>query len=160
MHQPPPIAAADRVTPVPPDGHRVVRRVERALDLLSLVADGPRDGLSLADLSRSSGLAKSSVLATARTLADRGFLRAADPGPSYRLGPALVRLGDLCARRQPLSEMGSLIVHEVARTTGLTTHLCLAEDGHPVFIERVDGSGTVRFHTPLGAGSAPPRGPV
>ena len=39
---------------------------------------------------------------------------------------------------------------ELREATGMTARVALSEEGHPVFIERVDGPGGIRFHTPLG----------
>ena len=44
---------------------------------------------------------------------------------------------------------------ELGRVTGLTTRAAIAEDGYPVFIDRVDAPGMVRFHTPLGVRELP-----
>jgi IclR family acetate operon transcriptional repressor len=37
----------------------------------------------------------------------------------------------------------------------MTSRLAICDDGFPVFIERVDGPGGVRFHTPLGQREMP-----
>ena len=37
----------------------------------------------------------------------------------------------------------------------MTSRLAICDDGFPVFIERVDGPGSVRFHTPLGQREMP-----
>jgi IclR family acetate operon transcriptional repressor len=37
----------------------------------------------------------------------------------------------------------------------LTSRLAINEEGYPVFVERVDGKGAVRFHTPLGQRESP-----
>lgn len=37
----------------------------------------------------------------------------------------------------------------------MTSRLAICDEGFPVFIERVDGPGSVRFHTPLGQRELP-----
>jgi IclR family acetate operon transcriptional repressor len=137
------------------DARYTVRSVARALEAIELVSDGPSDGLSLSELSRGLGISKSSALATARTLAREGFLREAQPGPRYKLGMALIRLGDLTARQQPVGDLCQPILRQLAKETQLTARLAIAEKGFPVFVDRVDGQGTVRFHTPLGIRERP-----
>ena len=44
---------------------------------------------------------------------------------------------------------------ELADLTKMTSRLAICDDGFPVFIERVDGPGSVRFHTPLGQREMP-----
>jgi len=127
-----------------------VQSVGRALDIVSFVADGPADGLSVGEISKMLGLAKSSALATVRTLVARGYLQPIEPGPRYRLGLSLIRLGDLSARQFPIAEICTPILREITAQTHLTARAAVSDDGYPLFVDRVDGPGMVRFHTPLG----------
>src|SRR3982750_2547190 len=63
----------------------------RALDLLRVVASRPA-GASASELARVSGLPRSTVARTLRTLADSGFLEGATGGGGWMLGHELVRL--------------------------------------------------------------------
>jgi len=145
---------ADQVTP--PRGSRdrdpryEVQSVGRALDIVTFVADGPAEGLSVSEIGKMLGLAKSSALATVRTLLAHGYIRAVEPGPRYRLGMSLIRLGDLSARQFPIAEICNPILREITAETLLTARAAVSDDGFPLFVDRVDGPGTVRFHTPLG----------
>lgn len=127
-----------------------VGSVARALRLLDIVADGGEDGLTVSEVSRELGVSKSSAFALTQTLVDRGFLRIAESGPRYQLGLALVRLGDVSADRLPLGPRSRPILHELANRTGLTTRVAVNDASRPVFLERVDAPGAIRFHTPLG----------
>lgn len=132
-----------------------VRSVARALEILELVASAGENGLSLTEISQGVGMAKSSTIAAARTLATFGFLQIDDPGPRYRLGLALLRYGDLVARQTSLGKSALPLLHHLTEATGLTARLATSDDGYPVFVERVDGRGSVRFHTPLGQRELP-----
>jgi IclR family acetate operon transcriptional repressor len=132
-----------------------VRSVARAMEILELVASAGEQGLSLTELAQGVGLAKSSTIAAARTLAHYGVLRIDEPGPRYRLGLALLRYGDLVAQQTTLGKSALPLLHELTEETGLTARLALNDDGYPVFVERVDGRGAVRFHTPLGQRESP-----
>ncbi len=44
---------------------------------------------------------------------------------------------------------------ELAEQTKMTSRVAICDEGYPVFIERVDGPGSVRFHTPLGQREVP-----
>lgn len=132
-----------------------VRSVDRALRLVDLVAGGPEQGMSLSEISRALGMSKSSVLATARTLLAQDYLRVVEPSSRYKLGMALIRLGDQTARQLPLGEMCQPVLRRLAAATGMTARIALADDSHPLFIARDDGPGTVRFHTPLGLRESP-----
>jgi IclR family acetate operon transcriptional repressor len=142
-----------------PDGDQAdrytVRSVAKAMRLINIVADGPPEGLTLSDLARSLGASKSTTLALARTLTTSGVLRDARPGPRYYLGTALIRLGDITRRQLPLGEICRPVLSELAEQTRMTSRVAVCDDGYPVFIERVDGPGSVRFHTPLGQREVP-----
>ena len=132
-----------------------VRSVARALRLVQIVADGPAEGLTLSDLARSLGTSKSTTLALARTLTSFGMLRDSKPGPRYTLGTAVIRLGDIARGQLPLGDLSRPLLTELSDLTKMTSRLAICDDGFPVFIERVDGPGSVRFHTPLGQREMP-----
>jgi IclR family transcriptional regulator, acetate operon repressor len=132
-----------------------VQSVARAMEILELVAKSGENGLSLTEISHGVGMAKSSTIAAARTLAHFGLLQIDDPGPRYRLGLALLRYGDLVAQQTSLGKSALPLLHELTESTGLTARLAVSDDGYPVFVERVDGRGAVRFHAPLGQREAP-----
>ncbi|MGI9009147.1 MAG: IclR family transcriptional regulator [Streptosporangiaceae bacterium] len=132
-----------------------VRSVARAMRLINIVADGPAGGLSLSDLARALGASKSTTLALARTLTGTGVLRDSRPGPRYSLGTALIRLGDITRSQLPIGDICRPVLAELASATRMTSRVAICDDGYPVFIERVDGPGSVRFHTPLGQREVP-----
>ncbi len=132
-----------------------VQSADRALWLLELVADGPPEGLTLGPAAKQLGVSKSTAFALLKTLLARGYVREVLPGPRYQLGLSLLRLGDLVSRQLPLGDLCHPLLLELAEVTGLTSRAAVAEGGYPVFIERVDGPGLVRFHTLLGHREAP-----
>ncbi len=136
-------------------GRYTVRSVARAMRLVQIVADGPPEGLTLSDLARALGVSKSTTLALARTLTSFGMLRDGRPGPRYTLGTAAIRLGDIARGQLPLGDLSRPLLTELADLTKMTSRLAICDDGFPVFIERVDGPGSVRFHTPLGQREMP-----
>jgi IclR family transcriptional regulator, acetate operon repressor len=136
-------------------GRYTVRSVARAMRLVQIVADGPAEGLPLSELARSLGTSKSTTLSLARTLTAFGMLRDGQPGPRYSLGTGLIRLGDIARGQLPLGDVCRPLLTELSDLTKMTSRLAVCDDGFPVFIERVDGPGSVRFHTPLGQREMP-----
>jgi len=132
-----------------------VRSVARAMKLIELVAKAPKEGMQLSDLARDLQASKSTTLALARTLTKAGMLRDARPGPRYFLGTALIRLGDITRSQLPLGDICSPVLVRLADETKMTSRVAIYDAGYPVFIERVDGPGSVRFHTPLGQREEP-----
>jgi IclR family transcriptional regulator, acetate operon repressor len=136
-------------------GQYTVQSVARALRLVEIVAGGPPGGLSLSELARALGASKSSTLALARTLAAFGYLRSAEPGPGYALGMSLVRLGDIVARRLSIADLCRPRIEDLAQATKMSAAVAISDEGYPVFVERVDGPGDVRFRTQLGLREPP-----
>lgn len=132
-----------------------VQSVSRALDLVAIIANGPNDGLSLSELSKAIGTSKSTALALVRTLVSHGYLSDAKPGPRYCLGMNLVRLGDIASQQLPLGELSRPLLAQIAEDTKMTSRVAINDEGYPIFIERFDGPGSVRFYTPLGQREVP-----
>jgi DNA-binding IclR family transcriptional regulator len=137
------------------DARYKVGSVAKAIAVLELLASSPPEGTNLSDLARGIGASKSAVFSLVQTLVDASYVRASQPGPRYSLGLALVRLGDIAGGQNPLSEIGLPALARLNSSTGLTVRLAVSDDGYPVFVRRIDGLGSVRFHTPLGVREMP-----
>ncbi len=135
--------------------HGQVGSVARALTLVELVVSGPVEGMTLAEIAKSAGGSKSAVLATLRTLVDFGYLRCVEVGPRYLAGMMLIRLGELAADHDPLIAVARPVLTQLSEKSGLTIRVARNDGGFPIFLDRVDGPGFVRFHTPLGVRELP-----
>ena len=136
------------------DARYTVRSVARSLRLIDIVADHPA-GLTLSEVSRQLGASKSATYSILRTLLDAGYLLEIPPGPRYQLGFALMRLGDAVSRQLPIADVCRPVLQQLTDATGMTSRAAIADRGRPVFVERVDGPGSVRFHTALGRREMP-----
>ncbi len=132
-----------------------VGSVARALKLVELIVASPTEGMALSEIAKTVGGSKSAVLATLRTLVDFGYLRSSEVGPKYLPGMMLIRLGDLAAAHDPLIAIARPILTQLSEKSGLTIRVARNDGGFPVFLDRVDGPGFVRFHTPLGVRELP-----
>src|ERR1035437_8209308 len=137
------------------DNRYQVQSVARAASLLNEIANHGPSGLSVTEIAGRLGVAKSTALALARTLAAAGLLRGVDPGPRYVLGLNLLRLGDLVGQQTSIAELGLPTLRDLSSLTGMTARLAMNEAGYPVFLERIDGEGSIRFHAPLGQREEP-----
>jgi IclR family acetate operon transcriptional repressor len=54
-----------------------------------------------------------------------------------------------------ITELGLPTLRALSDVTGLTARLAMNENGYPVFLERIDGEGSIRFHAPLGQREEP-----
>lgn len=137
------------------DSRYQVQSVARAAQLLNEIADHGPGGLSVTEIAERLGVAKSTALSLARTLASAGLLRSVDPGPRYVLGLNLLRLGDLVGQQTSIAELALPTLRDLSSQTGMTARLATNESGFPVFLERIDGEGSIRFHAPLGQREQP-----
>ena len=67
----------------------------------------------------------------------------------------MIRLGDLAAAHDPLIAVARPILAALSADSGLTIRVARNDGDYPVFLDRVDGPGFVRFHTPLGIRELP-----
>lgn len=137
------------------DSRYQIQSVARAATLLNEIANHGAGGLSVTDIAEILSVAKSTALSLARTLAAAGLLRSVEPGPRYVLGLNLLRLGDLVGQQTSIAELGLPTLRELSSQTGMTARLAMNEAGYPVFLERIDGEGSIRFHAPLGQREEP-----
>jgi len=136
-------------------GRYTVGSLQKALRLIDLIASGPSEGMTVSELARALGASKSATFSLARTLLGFNYLRVSEPGTRYQLGLALVRLGDISASGLPLASICQPVLHDLNARTGLTIRAAVNEAGRPLFIERVDAPGAIRFHAPLGVPELP-----
>ena len=127
-----------------------LQSVTRALRLLDLLADAGATGFTVTELAQQLDASKSATFALLRTLVGQSYAAEVQPGPRYRLGRAVIRLADSLTEGLGLTEVCRPVMQELTAQTGWTTRLAVSDHGFPVFIDRVDGPGTIRFHTQLG----------
>lgn len=134
-----------------PERRYRVRSVERALDILELLAEAGEDGMRLAELARRLETSKSTALALLRTLTGRGFVAELGTGRGrrYGLGFSLARLGDQVLSQISLLDVALPSLRTMTAETGWTSRVGVLDEGYAVIIGRVDGPGIVRFQSNL-----------
>ncbi len=145
------------MTRAPQDGRYRLQGVSRALRLLDILADASADGLSVTEAAAQLEASKSTTFGLLQTLMAFNYVTDQTPGPRYRLGPAVLHLADAHTRTVPFMETVRPIARALTEATGWTSRVAIHDGGYPVFIDRVDGPGTIRFYTPLGVRELPHR---
>lgn len=145
--------AAGEMTPANPKddgtGERGVEAVERALRILDCF-DAADKGLSLAELSRRSGLYKSTILRLATSLSRFGYLQREESG-HFRLGPALWRLGAQYQGQFDLEEIVRPKLDRLVEATGESASFYILEDNFRVCLYRRNSPKAIRHHLDEGA---------
>nr|WP_315239415.1 IclR family transcriptional regulator [uncultured Albidiferax sp.] len=130
--------------------------VTRALRLLE--AFGTRHAqLTLAELSRHTGLHKTTVLRIARTLAQDQYLVQKDDG-SWRLGRAAAWLGACYQASFNVHEVVEPVLRTLAQATGESASFYVREGDIRTCLVRVEGPQAIRHHVRVGAAMPLDRG--
>jgi IclR family acetate operon transcriptional repressor len=127
-----------------------VQSVDRALDLLEVLARGGRLGLS--EAAAAAGLAEGTAHRLLRTLVARGYVRQ-DDGRRYGLGTRFLGLGD-AARQAAAAAAGPYLARLVA-VSGETANLAVLEGDDVVYVAQVPSAHRLRIFAEVG-GHVPP----
>ena len=126
-----------------------VAAVDRALSILCAFQIGDRS-LSLAELSRRTGLYKSTILRLLQTLEQRSFILR-EPTGKYRLGPMLFQLGTMYLKGFDLGGVLSPFLEDLAARTQESASFFVSEAGYRRCLYRVDSNQQVRHAVEIGA---------
>jgi DNA-binding IclR family transcriptional regulator len=117
-----------------------MQSADKALRILSLFDEGhPERGVT--ELSRLIGTHKSTASRMLTAMEMRGFVTRV--GDRYRLGPELVRLGTLAVRQLGLAEACRPAMTSLARDTGETVNLAVADGDGALNIDQIAGAHLV-----------------
>ena len=128
---------------------RLVPAIERAvLVLQALSADGGSRRLS--DLSRQLGFSKSTLSELLSTLEHYGFVERDSDSRAYRLGYALLELGNAVLRRLDLRQVARPYLVRLRDSTGETAVLHAPIGQGALIIERAESDHQLKVVAPLG----------
>lgn len=140
-----------------PNDKYPLRSVGRALDVLEALGAGDSKGMGVGEIAAAIGVSRSTAFTLLQTMVARGFV--ADTrignGRLYRLGLALVHLGDRAVAEMGITQMATPILQQLTEATRLTSRLAVLDDGYAVAIGRVDAPGPFRMMSSLGRRELP-----
>lgn len=126
--------------------------VQRALKILKLFVPA-NDALTLMDISKQTGLHKSTALRMVATLKEEGFLKQSSESKKYRLGIAALQMGLSSLDSLSLSKVSEPILRELADKTGFAVHLGIFESGNVIVLAKVfpvDKTFSIRLMSKIG----------
>jgi DNA-binding IclR family transcriptional regulator len=126
-----------------PEPPRTLQSVSIALDIVDALADEP--DLSLSELARRVGVAKSTAHRTCAVLMARGLVDRSAGG--YRLGLRLVELGPLATEQTAVGRRGLPLLVELRNTLEETVQIGVPAGPDVVYVERVEGRRALRYTT-------------
>lgn len=127
-----------------PAARPTLQSVTIALDIVDALAAAPE--LSLSELARRIGVAKSTAHRTCAVLAERGLLDRT-PSGGYRLGLRFVEYGHLATARSAVRDRGLPLLVELRNALGETVQIGVPAGVDVVYVERVEGVRALRYST-------------
>ncbi|MFC9789186.1 IclR family transcriptional regulator [Rhodococcus sp. NPDC127528] len=120
------------------------------LDRLSLVLDSFRSAprLSLTDVSRHTGIPRTSTYRMLEHLVRMGWLRR--HGVEYGLGDTLAEIGALSLYQNRFDRVVPPLLRELHFVTGHVVHLGVLDGKHVLYLDKVGGGAAPDLHTRVG----------
>ncbi|WP_426997508.1 IclR family transcriptional regulator [Pseudarthrobacter sp. N5] len=127
--------------------------LRKALALLAVVSEQPgsAEGLSLGELTRVSGLNKSTLLRLAAPLLEESLLERDHETGRFRLGHGCLRLGQSYLDGLDVRTVANSELRTLMRSTASTCHLVVLSGQDVVYLDKVEDEATVRMASRVGA---------
>lgn len=122
--------------------------------ILDVLAEGEEE-LSIREMSRRTGLSRSTVQRIAADLAAAGLLKKSAETGHYRLGLRLLVLGGLVQARNEINVVAEPVLKALMRLSGETVHLAILDDVEIVYIAKVESTQAVRVASWVGRRNPP-----
>lgn len=127
--------------------------LQKALDLLEVLADQPDLGLS--ELNQRTGASKASTYRLLSTLEGRGFVTKDDGTRKYSPGPQLVALSCAVVSRLDLVTAARPSAEELQRAFGETVNVGILVDTEVLYVDILESAQGLRMAARVGARDAP-----
>lgn len=127
---------------------RTVQSLERAFSILESIS-GSNQPMSLADLTRATGLHTSTAFHLIKTLIVLGYV-VQDEAKRYRIGPRLFMQAAGAFNEVELVNLAMPHLQRLAEETGETTHLAVRADSGIAVIAKVDARSSIRSSERVG----------
>lgn len=119
----------------------------KMLQILEAVSEG-QGGTGSKELMDKLQLPRSTVFRMLKFLTEQDYLK--NKGNVYILGNMLLKMGTIAAKQNSLVRSAHMHLVELARITKETTHLAELKENSVVYIDKVEGSRSVRMGSMIG----------
>jgi DNA-binding IclR family transcriptional regulator len=127
---------------------RMIPNVDRAFKILELLSESPQ-GLRFADVCSHLSLAKSSAFVLLENLEAKGYVEKTPEG-RYRATLRLFQLGSQVLSHLDIRSIALPHMIALRDETGFPVHLAMLDGADIVYLEKVEGTGFVKFDTYVG----------
>jgi len=134
--------------PKAPKERAGVQSLERAFGLLKAIADA-REGIGLAELSKTVGLHNSTTFHLVKTMVALGYVRQ-DKHKRYRIGGALFALAAGALDEVELVGLATPVLEDLTEATGESGHFAVRSGDSVVVIAKTSGGGAFQLTDRVG----------
>lgn len=131
------------------DGPRV-EAIDRALILLTALAEAGPDGAPLTELSGVTGVNKSTAYRALSTMRAHGFVAQSEVTGDYRLGTAAMTLGERFLTPQSLVQSLHPALVALSREADELVHLGVLVGDEVLYLDKVEPERTIRVFSEIG----------
>lgn len=138
----------------PDDDHQAggtLKSVERALQLISLLADGAPDGIGPREVARRLGIGKSTAHRLLVTLESQGFALQDPANQRYQPGSRLIGGAMHLLESFDIRNAALPLMRRVVAACNETIYLAMPREDYYVFAERVQSANPVKYVVELGS---------
>lgn len=125
--------------------------LNRALEVLEALADGPQEGMTAAQLAEVTASNRVSVHRILGSYLAHGLVRQGHPGAPYRLGFRLLELAEQVIEERELVTLAQPLLEELSVRGGETCHLAVPDGGEAVYVAKIESTQSVRLVSQIGA---------
>ncbi|RIQ10859.1 IclR family transcriptional regulator [Jiangella rhizosphaerae] len=130
-------------------GSKVVRSVDRALEIVELLARSERPQ-TLAELSHTLDIPKSTLHALLWTLTGRGWIESDEASGRFRIGLHALLVGRSYVESDSLIAMSGAVLDQLAAETGETVHIGRLDGTSIVYLDKRESVHPLRLFSAIG----------
>jgi IclR family KDG regulon transcriptional repressor len=127
----------------------MVKSVSRALDIINIVSS-EKDGLGVTEIAKQMDINKSSVYRILSTLVQYGYMEQDEETSRYKLGYKFLELSSKLLESIDLRKEAKPYLQELEKETNEVIHLVVYDQGEVIYIEKLEGTETLRMHSKVG----------
>ncbi len=127
----------------------MVKSVGRAMDVINAVSTS-KDGLGVTDIAQQMDINKSSVYRILHTLEEYGFIEQNEESGKYKLGYRFLEISSRLLESIDLRTEAQPFLRTLENYTSEVIHLVVYDQGEVVYLEKMEGTETLRMHSKVG----------
>lgn len=127
----------------------IVKSVSRALHIIDIVSS-KKDGLGVTEIAKQMDINKSSVYRILSTLVRYGYIEQDEETERYKLGYKFLEMSSKLLESIDLRAEAKPYLRELEKATNEVIHLVVYDQGEVIYIEKLEGTETLRMHSKVG----------